>query len=217
VFRLLVLPTRTSMRVAGFALQTFLRSLSRVAGAEVVDDAIAFFRAFDGMEEGFRARATAVSALLQDPATAFVLVTSPRRDSVDEAGYLADHLVAQGIGVAALVVNRVEPLDDRLPVDRAVALAADLAGTTAGALAAQAAAQQHLAAEERAALDGLVAQVGDAPVTWVPVLDREVVDFAGLAAVGEHLLRPAVAAVAARPQASPPAARGGARRARARR
>jgi anion-transporting ArsA/GET3 family ATPase len=189
VFRLLVLPTRTSMRIAGFALQTFLRTLARVAGREVVDDAIAFFKAFDGMEEGFRERATAVAALLLDPTTAFVLVTSPRRDAVDEAGFLADRLIEQGLGVAALVVNRVEPLDADLTVERAEALATSLEGDDpARELVARAAAQQRLAAEERAALGGLVARVGDAPVTWVPVLEREAVDFEALGAIGEHLL-----------------------------
>jgi anion-transporting ArsA/GET3 family ATPase len=215
VFRLLVLPTRTSMRIAGFALQTFLRSLSRVAGREVVDDAIAFFKAFDGMEAGFRERATAVAALLLDPTTAFVLVTSPRRDAVEEAGFLAERLVEQGLGVAALVVNRVEPLDAGITVERAEALASALADDgLAGELVARVAAQLRLATEERAALGGLVARVGDAPVTWVPVLEREAVDFEGLAAIGEHLLTASPPGDRTPPDDGARARTGGARRAR---
>ena len=36
------------------AAQVFLRTVSRLVGGEVIADVIAFFQAFDGMEEGFR-------------------------------------------------------------------------------------------------------------------------------------------------------------------
>src|SRR5207244_5121991 len=58
---------RTYMRVAGVALQAFLRTISRVVGREVVDDVIAFFQAFEGMEAGFRERAEKVQSLIDDP------------------------------------------------------------------------------------------------------------------------------------------------------
>ncbi|MFM8238395.1 MAG: ArsA family ATPase, partial [Actinomycetota bacterium] len=107
IFRLLMTPTRVSMRVASVAVQTFLHTVGRVVGSEVVDDVIEFLRAFDGMEEGFRTRAAAVGALLGDPGTAFVLVTAPRRDAVEEATFFAERLAEDGRGVAALIVNRV--------------------------------------------------------------------------------------------------------------
>src|SRR6478672_3730724 len=109
IFRLLMMPARTYMRVAGLALQTFLRTISRVVGREVVDDVIAFFQAFEGMEAGFRERAANVQALIDDPETAFVLVTSPRRDALDEATFFATRLQDSGLRVAALIVNRVHP------------------------------------------------------------------------------------------------------------
>ena len=43
----------------GVAAQALLRTISKVAGAEIVHDAVTFFQAFEGMEEGFRARAGA--------------------------------------------------------------------------------------------------------------------------------------------------------------
>jgi anion-transporting ArsA/GET3 family ATPase len=201
IFQLLVLPTRTTLRVAGIAAQAFIRTLSRVAGTELVDDAIAFFRAFDGMEEGFRARSAAVDALLRTEAAGFVLVTSPRPDAVEEAGHLAARLNDEHMRVAALVVNRIEPLDARVDVGRATDLAGELAATArlakgsaqarreaAAQLAARFAGRQRLAVEEREALAPLLGLVGPAPVVWVPVLDREVVDFDGLAEVGRYLL-----------------------------
>ena len=68
------------------------RTVAKVVGAEVVGDAVAFFQAFEGMEEGFRDRAQRVLDLLSEPSTAFVLVASPRRDAVDEAMFFADKL-----------------------------------------------------------------------------------------------------------------------------
>src|SRR5688572_16557540 len=57
VFRLLVMPTRAYLKAVSAATQAFVRTVARVVGAEVVDDAVAFFRAFEGMEAGFRDRA----------------------------------------------------------------------------------------------------------------------------------------------------------------
>ena len=57
IFRLLMMPTRAYLRVASVAVQAFLRTVARVVGTEVIDDVVAFFRAFEGMEAGFRDRA----------------------------------------------------------------------------------------------------------------------------------------------------------------
>ncbi|MHB1508269.1 MAG: ArsA family ATPase [Acidimicrobiales bacterium] len=109
VFRLLLMPTRMSLKALTVATQALLRTISKVAGAEIVEDAMAFFRAFEGMEEGFRERARGVEALLGDPGTAFLLVAAPRRDSVAEARFFADRLAEAHQPVAALVVNRLHP------------------------------------------------------------------------------------------------------------
>ena len=110
VFRVLITPTRATMRVASVAVQTFLRTVARVVGSEVIKDVIAFFRAFEGMEEGFPRRAPRRSTnCSRDPRTAFVLVTSPRRDALEEAMFFADRLATTGQHVDALIVNRVHP------------------------------------------------------------------------------------------------------------
>src|SRR5205085_9790507 len=109
IFRWLMMPTRAYLKAVNVATRTLLRAISRVVGSEVVNDAVAFFRAFEGMEDGFRDRAQRVLALLSDPATAFVLVASPRRDAVDEALFFASKLAGSSISVEALVVNRLHP------------------------------------------------------------------------------------------------------------
>ncbi|HMD44780.1 MAG TPA: ArsA-related P-loop ATPase, partial [Acidimicrobiales bacterium] len=97
IFRALLVPTRASFKLVTVATRAVLRTISRVAGAEIVDDAVTFFQAFQGMEEGFANRAAAVRALLADPSTAYVLVTSPRPDSVEEASFFAGKLEGTGI------------------------------------------------------------------------------------------------------------------------
>ncbi len=77
IFRVLMVPTRASLRVMSVAAQALLRAISKVAGADIVRDAVTFFQAFEGMEEGFRTRAAAVRVLLTQPSTAFLLVASP--------------------------------------------------------------------------------------------------------------------------------------------
>ena len=77
LYRLLMAPTRIGRTVANVAAQAFTRTVSRVVGDSVIADVIAFFQAFDGMEAGFRDRAKAAMALLQDSATRFVVIASP--------------------------------------------------------------------------------------------------------------------------------------------
>jgi len=63
VFKVLMVPARRGFRVATAALHAFVRQVGRVIGTAVIDDIISFFRAFEGMEEGFRSRADAVRIL----------------------------------------------------------------------------------------------------------------------------------------------------------
>ena len=120
IFRMLMMPTRAYLKVASVAVQTFLRTVARVVGSEAIDDVVSFFRAFEGMEVGFRDRALAVEALLAAPETGFVLVTSPRRDAMEEAQFFARQLERTGKTIDALIVNRVHPSfgDERTRVAR---------------------------------------------------------------------------------------------------
>jgi anion-transporting ArsA/GET3 family ATPase len=200
LFRLLVAPGRGLAKAVNMAAQTFLRTVSRVVGGEVVDDAVAFFQAFEGMEEGFRLRAERVNELLADRATAFVLVASPRRDTVDEAHYFADRLDEAGFAVQGLIVNRVHPPfglagdgdDASEPVTPAIAAGADrrasaLADTPLGGLYRNLADFQAVASREQSHLAGLADTVAPAPVVWVPFLRSDVHDIAGLDEIAGHV------------------------------
>ena len=203
VFRFLMMPPRSAyLRAAGVAVQTFFRTVGRVVGTEVIDDVVAFFRAFEGMEQGFRDRAAAVTALLADDDTAFVLVTSPRRDAVDEAEFFATRLRESNLNVEALVVNRVHPTFGEAGEmgglrERGVELAgqwgseSDLATRAArDRLAARyenLASYESLGERERAQLAGVGRRIGAGAVVYVPSLAHDVVDFAALDAVAQYL------------------------------
>ena len=93
----------------GVATQAFLRTISKVAGADIVGDAVAFFQAFEGMEEGFRTRAARVRELLARRARPSSWWPRPgptrsTRPSTSPASW-----PSRSMSVTALVVNRVQP------------------------------------------------------------------------------------------------------------
>jgi anion-transporting ArsA/GET3 family ATPase len=189
IYKMLMTPTRAYLKAVNVAAQAFVRTVSRVVGGEVLDDAMSFFTAFDGMEEGFRDRAVHVRALLAAQGTAFVLVASPRRDTVEEATFFAGKLQASGLEVAALVVNRMHPrFGGSVPgADRA--RAATLAGTDLGTLYANLADFRNMAEGEERHLAGLTESVAPAPVVRVPFLAEDVHDLATLDQVAAHLFQ----------------------------
>ena len=182
LFRALLVPTRMSLRAVGVATQALLRTISKVAGAEIVQDAVGFFQAFEGMEDGFRSRASAVHDLLADPATAYVLVTSARPDAVTEASFFAEKLAERDVAVAALVVNRIAPSFGNggatEPADGTPEL---------GALEANLAALNALAAREEQAFSRLAAQVAPAPVGRIPLFGQDVHELLGLQRAADQL------------------------------
>jgi anion-transporting ArsA/GET3 family ATPase len=196
IFRFLMMPTRRSIRLASIAVQAFLRTVAKVIGSEVIDDIVAFFRAFEGMEQGFRERAGRVGELLNEPTTGFVLVTSPRRDAVDEAEFFAARLRESDLRVAALVVNRVHPdfgvHDAPDELRRRAAEIAHTDGAAADRLATRyenLADYVELARRERDELARAGERIGAGVVAYVPSLAHDVVDIAALDAVSHHLVR----------------------------
>ena len=194
VFRLLVTPGRAYFKAVSVATSAFLRTVSRVVGAEVVSDAVAFFRAFEGMEQGFRERAQKVQELLAGDTAAFLLVASPRGDAVGEARFFARRLGESGIDVDALVVNRLHPRFGAVTVEggsNALRLrSTSLAGTGLAPLYANLADYRQVAESEEAHVEVLAAEVAPAPIVRVPMLDDDVHDVDGLRLLAEHLFAP---------------------------
>ncbi len=189
LYRILMTPGRAYVRAVNVAAQAFLRTVSKVVGGDVIDDAIAFFQAFEGMEAGFRDRAERVLHLLSAPETAFVLVASPRGDTVGEASYFADRLAEGGISVSALVVNRMHPHFGTGRPEATRERARTLSGSDLGELYANLADFQLVAASEEDHLAGLAGRVAPAPVVRVPFLTTDVHDLDGLDEIAGHLFR----------------------------
>jgi anion-transporting ArsA/GET3 family ATPase len=109
VFRTLMAPAKRGFRVMGLATEGVLRGVGKVIGGEVLADAVAFFQAFEGMEAGFRGRAVAIGSLLRADSTAWVLVSAPTPEAVEEGLLLKTALSESSITLAAIVANRVQP------------------------------------------------------------------------------------------------------------
>lgn len=182
LFRALLMPTRTSLKLFSIATRRVLSTISAAAGAELVADAVDFLQAFTGMEEGFTERAHAMGALLADPATRYVVVTAPRADAVAEARFFVDELRGAGRPVAAVLVNKVH-------ADPGGPLASTLVAGDATLEAAVAAVNRlhDGAVAEAALLAELLVEVREATVVALPLLDGASADVDALAVLGERL------------------------------
>jgi anion-transporting ArsA/GET3 family ATPase len=179
------------MRVANVAATAFLRIVKRIVGADVLQDTAEFFANLEGMYEGFKQRARDVAALLKSPATSFVVVTSPSRDSVQEATFFAARLNESGLPFGALVVNRVHPKHgEGIGVKPRQIARLEQGGEDARLLAKlvdnEEAFMRVVRLEDRN-LEELARKVPRHKWVRVPYLEQEAVDFAGLVAIGEQL------------------------------
>jgi anion-transporting ArsA/GET3 family ATPase len=176
IFKLLMAPTRKGLKVLNVAAQPVLKAIGRVVGGDVLADAVAFFQAFSGMETGFRERADKVLQLLASDVTKFVLVASPRTDTVDEARYFAARLHDKQLGVAAVVVNRCTPEFGAIDTQRPRSGSARLLFDNLAELRATAAAERVNVASLMA--DSAVGE--QTTLKFVPVQGDDVHDLTGL-------------------------------------
>jgi anion-transporting ArsA/GET3 family ATPase len=165
--------------------------LKRVTGVDLLTDLGTFFRALSGVLDGFVERAAGVKALLADPATTFLIVTSPQREPVAEAIYFHGKLREAGMPFGGLIVNRVDPgVGEAAPLDPEVVadeLAAGLGVPLARKVARTVADAQVLAARDAASIALLRRELGDPEPILVPHLDGDVHDVDGLVAIHRHL------------------------------
>ncbi|MEP1123482.1 MAG: ArsA-related P-loop ATPase [Ilumatobacter sp.] len=182
IFKLAMLPTRSGLKIFGAAAQPIFKAIGKVVGSDVLADSLAFFQAFSGMETGFRERADDVVALLRAQGTAFVVIASPRHDTITEAVWFAQQLRDQEVRLAAAIVNRLVPDFGELGDDVSVGGRGDRA-----VLVANVAELRAIREAELAALQPLIDLAGDAPVALLPLLDQDVHDLAALDRIGAEL------------------------------
>ncbi|MDZ7732856.1 MAG: hypothetical protein U5R31_06835 [Acidimicrobiia bacterium] len=119
--------------------------------------------------------------------TSFVLVASPKRDTVEEAGYFAERLSDAELSVRALVINRMFPRFGDSSPDAARERARTFEGTALGGLYANLADFLLVASEEEQHLAGLAERVPEAAVVRVPYLRSDVHDIDGMGEIARHL------------------------------
>jgi len=182
-------PTGVGFRALGRGALPLLGGLRRITGIDLITDLTVFFGLLGDMTNDFSQRAAQVEQLLHADTTAFVLVTSATRESVDEAIWFGERLAADGLPFAGVIVNRVhhDLLGDREPRELSAALGRALTPSLAGRVADNFRDYHVLAARDDQNLSRLVAQLDARRLLLVPQLDDDVHDIEGLARIHRYL------------------------------
>jgi anion-transporting ArsA/GET3 family ATPase len=197
---------RFGFRLFQRSARRVLQVLERVTGIGFLQDVSEFLLAFEGMAEGFRARAGRVRALLLGPEAAFVLVAGPERESIEQAGQFLERLESFGVPLAGVLANRVrtwpgpgpaptfDPDADLRPLRDALAAAAEPgfpAESAAQAAVAAAAGYAALVRRDEAALEPLRARTEGVGRFFrrIPELPEDVHDLDGLQRVAHFVFQ----------------------------
>jgi anion-transporting ArsA/GET3 family ATPase len=187
VYRTLTAGQRAFAKVTNAAASMFLWAVRRLAGPQIVEDTVEFFRSLANIEPGLRHRAQEVSVLLRSDEATFVVVSSPRAEAIGEAEHLIGALRDGDFPFAGVVVNLIHPMPLELtPADRAAL--ADLAD---GPLADHVAWHDELtelARAERAEIAVLEDLAEDVAVVELPLLPVDVHDVGGLVGLADQLV-----------------------------
>ena len=191
--KLLLAPARGPARLmtAGFGMVT--NAVTKLIGAQVLQDMKAFVAAFDTLFGGFRQRAQRTFELLQDSRTAFLVVAAPEPDALREAAYFVERLRQEGMPLAGMVVNRASTSPEvDLSANAAMAGVEKLRssgedhGLAAGLLRLHA--DRKVVVEREKRLTGRFATSHpDVPTAVLPALSTDVHDLDGLRRIGDLL------------------------------
>jgi anion-transporting ArsA/GET3 family ATPase len=194
--RILTAPARGAGRgigkLAALSFGLFTNVLSKILGAQVLNDVGAFVAAIDTTFGGFRERADATYALLQDSGTAFVVVAAPEQDALREATYFVERLKTDAMPLAGLVLNRLQSVHaPHLSADAAVVgaerLEPDADAHLTRSLLFLDADRKRVAARQKHLAERFTAAHPDVPIVEVRALAEDVHDLEGLSQIGELL------------------------------
>lgn len=175
---------RSQLRMVDIAARAVLAAFDRVTGLNLLSDVQSFVRSFDGMYEGFSARAARAQDKLRAPDTAIVIVTTAESSRIAQAREFIGALERAGLRVAAMVVNRVIA---ELP-DAAELSSARIAPSLRRKLKRNLADYAALKTREEVSLSALRNSLpGGAVLMVAPDLGREPRTIADLAEIGRSL------------------------------
>lgn len=162
--------------------------LEKITGGQMLRDTTEFFESMEGIYGQITERIRVVERMFASERTGFLAVTSPERESVEQAVSFWELLEERGYRFVGTVANRVEPA----PPGRLVtAEELERLDGIDESLAARIAAAQHdhaaLADRDRSRLDELADATGDALTISVPRMPRLVSDLEGLRQLAPYL------------------------------
>ncbi len=105
--RLLIAPYKS--RLISMASKPFYQVADRILGTQFLQDIAEFFILFQSMYAGFVERARAVSELLRDKRSTFIVVSTLEAAPLHEAEYFVDELDKRKLHLGAIVLNKVLP------------------------------------------------------------------------------------------------------------
>jgi anion-transporting ArsA/GET3 family ATPase len=107
LLRWLIVPYRS--RLVNIASRPFYQVADRILGTQFLADISEFFILFQSMHAGFVERADAVTRLLSDRRTTFMVVSTLEATPVREAEFFSAELTARKLHLGAVVLNKVLP------------------------------------------------------------------------------------------------------------
>jgi anion-transporting ArsA/GET3 family ATPase len=107
LLRWLIVPYRS--RLVNVASRPFYQVADRILGTQFLADISEFFILFQSMYKGFVERAEAVTRLLSDRFTTFMLVSTLEATPVREAEFFSAALTERKLHLGAIVLNKVLP------------------------------------------------------------------------------------------------------------
>jgi anion-transporting ArsA/GET3 family ATPase len=107
LLRWLIVPYRS--RLVNMASRPFYQVADRILGTQFLADISEFFILFQSMYAGFVERADAVTRLLSDRRTTFMVVSTLEATPVREAEFFSAQLTARKLHLGAVVLNKVLP------------------------------------------------------------------------------------------------------------
>ncbi|MEY2399411.1 MAG: hypothetical protein QOJ00_2585 [Actinomycetota bacterium] len=105
--RLLIAPYKS--RLISMASKPFYQVADRILGTQFLQDIAEFFILFQSMYAGFVERARAVSELLRDKRTTFIVVSTLEAAPLHEAEFFVAELERRKLHLGAIVLNKVLP------------------------------------------------------------------------------------------------------------
>ncbi|HEX5265199.1 MAG TPA: ArsA-related P-loop ATPase [Acidimicrobiales bacterium] len=200
LLRWLIAPYRS--RIVNFASRPFYQVADRVLGTQFLQDIAEFFILFQTMYDGFIERAQAVSRLLHDRRTTFLVVSTLEASPLNEAEFFIDALNERKLHLGAVVLNRVLPdylLNEAATgvAERIAASAPELAETLGPEVGEPSSVERVLVeisesflnfqvvAQREAEQRGELAVSPDVIAT-VPFFETDITDLSGLLRLGQH-------------------------------